>query len=138
MTDPASPAYPLSDTQGAQISGPRGLPLEHITLEAILAGDVGIEDLRISRAALLAQAEIARNAGRETLARNFERGAELIDVPQEVIMETYEMLRPGRVQARARLRAQAAQLRKDYGANLMADFIDRAAEIYVRRGLLDG
>ena len=136
MKKPGLNDYPLSETQGDKISGPRGVPLDQITLAAVTAGGIGIEDLRISRAALLAQADIARAAGRDTLAQNFERGAELIEVPQDVIMQTYEMLRPGRVQTRAELRAQAALLRDSYGANKIADFIDRAAEVYLQRGVL--
>ncbi|WP_299848441.1 diol dehydratase small subunit [uncultured Roseovarius sp.] len=129
--------YPLSETRPKNISGPRGLSLDKITLDAIAGGDIEIEDLRISREALLAQAEIARAAGRETLALNFERGAELIDVPQEVIMQTYEMLRPGRVHSCESLAKQAELLREEYGAKIIADFVDRAAEIYRQRGLLD-
>lgn len=136
MKKPDLTDYPLSETRPEDISGPRGVTLDKITLDAVTAGDIKIEDLRISRAALLAQAAIARAAGRETLALNFERGAELIDVPQEVIMQTYEMLRPGRVHARENLTAQADLLRKEYGAAIIADFVDRAAEIYWRRGLL--
>lgn len=136
MKKPGLNDYPLSETQGDKISGPGGVPLDQITLAAVTAGGIGIEDLRISRAALLAQADIARAAGRDTLAQNFERGAELIEVPQDVIMQTYEMLRPGRVQTRAELRAQAALLRDSYGANKIADFIDRAAEVYLQRGVL--
>ncbi len=137
MKKPGLCDYPLSETHGDTICGPQGVPLDKITLEAVIAGDVGIEDLRISRDALLAQAGIARAAGRDTLAQNFERGAELIDVPGDVIMQTYEMLRPGRVQNRAELAAQAEMLRVEYGAHKIASFIDRAAGIYLQRGLID-
>ena len=136
MKKPDITDYPLSETHGDKISGPGGVPLDQITLEAVTAGGIGIEDLRISREALLAQADIARAAGRCTLAQNFERGAELIEVPGDVIMATYEMLRPGRVQTRAELIAQAALLREAYGANKIADFIERAAEVYLQRGVL--
>jgi len=137
MKKPGLSDYPLSETHGDKLFGPRGVPLDKITLDAVIAGGIGIEDLRISHDALLAQADIARAAGRDTLAQNFERGAELIDVPQDIIMETYEMLRPGRVKTRAALTAQADMLRDKYGANKIATFIDRASEIYLQRGLLD-
>ena len=133
----ASTNYPLSETQRETLRGPRGKALNDITLDAVMEGNVEIEDLRITRAALLAQAKIARASGRSTLARNFERGAELIDVPQEVIMQTYEMLRPGRVASRSALTEQAEMLRRDYGATQIAAFIERAAEIYLRRGLVN-
>ncbi|SLN49864.1 Propanediol dehydratase small subunit [Roseovarius litorisediminis] len=137
MKAPTLADYPLSESQDDSICGPRGVPLNKITLAAVTAGDIEIEDLRISRDALLAQARIARATGRETLARNFERGAELINVPQEVIMQTYEMLRPGRVHSKSALVAQATLLRNEYGAALIADFIDRAAKVYQQRGLFD-
>jgi propanediol dehydratase small subunit len=137
MKKPGLSDYPLSETHGDTMCGPQGVPLDKITLDAVIAGGIGIEDLRISREALLAQANIARAAGRDTLAQNFERGAELIDVPQDIIMQTYEMLRPGRVQSPAQLTAQAEMLRDKYGATKIASFIDRAAEIYLQRGLLD-
>jgi propanediol dehydratase small subunit len=59
----------------------------------------------------------------------------LVDVPQEVIMQTYELLRPGRAQSKAELLDRAEMLRKTYGAEQIADFVARAAEIYHLRGL---
>tara|TARA_B100000787_G_scaffold52096_1_gene37579 strand:- start:334 stop:462 length:129 start_codon:yes stop_codon:yes gene_type:complete len=41
----------------------------------VIAGDIEIEDLRISSKALLAQSDIALAAGRKTLALNFQRSA---------------------------------------------------------------
>ncbi len=129
--------YPISETHEGSIAGPRGVMLDKITLDAVSAGEIEIEDLRISREALLAQADIARAAGRNTLALNFERGAELIDVPQDIIMQTYELLRPGRANTQSELLAQAKLLRDEFGAANIADFIERAAEIYRQRGLLN-
>ncbi len=129
--------YPISETHEGSIAGPRGVMLDKITLDAVSAGEIEIEDLRISREALLAQADIARAAGRNTLALNFERGAELIDVPQDIIMQTYELLRPGRANTQSELLAQAKLLREEFGAANIADFIERAAEIYRQRGLLN-
>lgn len=129
--------YPISETHEGSIAGPRGVMLDKITLDAVSAGEIEIEDLRISREALLAQADIARAAGRNTLALNFERGAELIDVPQDIIMQTYELLRPGRADTQSELLAQAKLLRDEFGAANIADFIERAAEIYRQRGLLN-
>lgn len=127
--------YPLAETQPEAISGPRGKPLSDITLEAVLDGSVTMEDLRITPAALRAQAEIARDAGRPTLAQNFERAAELVDVPQDVIMQVYELLRPGRAKTRQQLLDAAEVLRNQYGAARMAGFVEEAAETYEARGL---
>ena len=95
--------YPLAETQPQAVIGPRGKRLTDVTLDAVLAGDVTMEDLRITPAALQAQGEIARDAGRPTLAENFERAAELVAVPQDVIMRIYELLRPGRAKSRQQL-----------------------------------
>ncbi len=130
--------YPLAETAPDRIRGPRGRALEDLTIEGVLAGEVTIEDLRITSDALRAQAEIARAAGRPALAANFERGAELVAVPQELIMETYEMLRPGRVREWRVLRDRAEMFRRDYGAEEIARFIETAADIYRRRGLVTG
>jgi glycerol dehydratase small subunit/propanediol dehydratase small subunit len=127
--------YPLAETQPEAISGPRGKPLSDITLEAVLDGSVTMEDLRITPAALRAQAEIARDAGRPTLAQNFERAAELVDVPQDVIMQVYELLRPGRAKTRQQLLDAAEVLRNQHGAARMAAFVEEAAETYEARGL---
>lgn len=127
--------YPLAENRQELVIGNRGKTLDEITLAAVMSGDVTLDDLSITRNALLQQAEIARAAGRPTLAQNFERSAELVGVPQETIMRTYELLRPGRAQSKAELIAAAEDLRTTYAAPLMAAFIEEAAEVYERRGL---
>jgi glycerol dehydratase small subunit/propanediol dehydratase small subunit len=127
--------YPLAETQPAQVRGPRGLSLEDITLERVLDGSVTMEDLRITPDALIAQGEIARDAGRPTLARNFARAAELVNVPQDVIMQVYELLRPGRARSRQQLLEAARMLKEQYGATRIAAFIEEAADTYEERGL---
>jgi propanediol dehydratase small subunit len=127
--------YPLAEKRPEIVRGKRGKGLDEITLEALLEDRVTIEDLRITAAALRQQAEIARAAGRATLAANFERGAELVDVPQDTIMRIYELLRPGRAQSRDELLAAARELRDQYGAERMAAFVEEAASVYQRRGL---
>ncbi|MBA3324219.1 MAG: glycerol dehydratase [Rhodobacteraceae bacterium] len=138
MTDPEPPTlahYPLAENRPELVRSRTGKPLAAITLDAVLAGEIGIEDLRIDAGALRAQAAIARAAGRPTLAENLERGADLVPVPQEVIMRVYELLRPGRARARHELIVAAEELRNDYGATTLATFIEEAAEVYERRGL---
>jgi propanediol dehydratase small subunit len=127
--------YPLAENRPELVRGKRGKGLDEITLEAVLEDRVTIEDLRITEAALRQQAEIARAAGRGTLAANFERGAELVDVPQDTIMRIYELLRPGRAQSQDELIAAARELRDQYGAEGMAAFVEEAAAVYQRRGL---
>ena len=115
--------------------GKRGKPLEEITLAAVLDGTVMLEDLGITPRALSQQAEIARAAGRPTLAQNFERSSELVGVPQDTIMRIYELLRPGRANAKQQLLDAASELRTAYSAHRMADFVAEAAEVYEQRGL---
>ncbi|WP_374369798.1 diol dehydratase small subunit [Dongia sp.] len=127
--------YPLAEKRPELVQSSRGKALKDLTLAAIEAGDVTLEDLRITPQALKDQAAVAEKAGRPTLARNFERAAELVDVPQDVVLRIYELLRPGRAKDKAELMAAAAMLRDTYRATGMADFIEEAAVIYERRGL---
>jgi propanediol dehydratase small subunit len=127
--------YPLSERRPELIAGRRGKKLEEITLESVMVGDIQMEDLRITSQALRFQAEIARTAGRPTLAENFERAAELVEVPNDVVMSVYELLRPGRAADKTVLMRAARDLRRDYGATRLAAFIEEAAEVYERRGL---
>lgn len=127
--------YPLAEERPELIEGRRGKRLGEITLDSVVAGDVEMDDLRITPAALRMQAEIARAAGRPMLAENFERAAEMVDVPQDFLMQVYELLRPGRVKDKAPLVAAAAKLREEYHAERMARFVEEAAAVYERRGL---
>jgi propanediol dehydratase small subunit len=127
--------YPLAEKRPEIVRGKRGKGLDEITLDAVLEDRVALEDLRITARALRQQAEIARAAGRETLAENFERAAELVDVPQDTIMHVYELLRPGRAESKSALLATAAELREQHSANIMAAFVEEAAAVYERRGL---
>lgn len=130
--------FPLAETAPEWIRSAGDKALKDLTLDAVLQGAVTIDDLRITPEALLSQAEIARDAGRAALAQNFERAAEMVHIPQELIMATYEMLRPGRVKDAAILRDRASMLRNEYGADKLADFLETAATHYQRRGLMVG
>ena len=127
--------YPLAETQPEKVIGARGLALPDVTLAAVIKGNVTMEDLRITPQALRAQADIARAANRGTLAQNFERAAELVNVPQDFIMATYELLRPGRAKSKDALLEAARILRETYHAAAMATYVEEAADVYERRGL---
>jgi propanediol dehydratase small subunit len=127
--------YPLAERRPEDVRGRRGKSLDEITLDAVMDGSVGLEDLGITKTALSQQADIARSAGRSTLAENFERAAEMVEIPQEVIMRVYELLRPGRAKSKAELIGAATELREKYGADLIARFVTEAADVYERRGL---
>jgi propanediol dehydratase small subunit len=127
--------YPLAERRLDLVRSHGGLGLKDLTMAAVLDGSVGLDDLRITPEALRMQADIARAAGRSTLAENFERAAEMAVMPQAVIMQVYEQLRPGRAGTKEALLETARSLEETYGARRMADFVREAAEVYERRGL---
>jgi propanediol dehydratase small subunit len=127
--------YPLAEKRPELIKGPRGAGLDDISLAALLADEVTLEDLRITPDALRLQAEVSRDANRGALGANFDRAAELVNVPQDFIMEVYELLRPGRARSKQPLLDAAKTLRDAHGAARMADFVEEAAAVYERRGL---
>ncbi len=127
--------YPIGEKRPDLVATPTGRPASDLTARAFVEGRVGRADIGIAAEGLRRQADVARASGRARLADNFERGAELVAVPEDVLIATYELLRPGRAQARAELEAHAAELRAKYGAERIARLIDEAAEVYDRRGL---
>jgi propanediol dehydratase small subunit len=127
--------YPLAERHPDKVIGKHSKTLSDITLDAVISGDVTIEDLRITPAALHAQANVAHSAGRPRLGENFERASELVDVPQDVVMQVYELLRPGRAADKGQLLATAKMLRDTYKAVRIANFVEEAAEVYEVRGL---
>jgi len=120
------PDYPLAQQSVDRVRSPRGLTLDQITLEAVLRGDVVMEDLRITSDALESQAAIAEQAGRRQLAENLRRAAELVNVPDDVILEIYTKLRPGRSTAEE-LRRLADTLEREYDATRSATLVREAA-----------
>ena len=90
------PDYPLAEKASGRLKTPSGLAFHDITLEAVLAGEVEMRDLRVTSEALELQAQVADEAGRPQLAENLRRAAELVDVPEDRILEVYKALRPGR------------------------------------------
>ena len=134
--DPLAVAdYPLSEMRPDLIRTRTGKSLDQITVEALKSGAATMDDLRITKDALLMQAEIAEAAGRPRLGANFERASEMVDVPQEVLLNAYELLRPGRAKSKAELLDAAKAFRESYKAERVAAFLEEAAEVYERRGL---
>jgi len=121
--------YPLFETHADQLKTPTGVPFEEITVGALLANKIGMQDLRVTRQALEMQATIADRAGRPQLADNLRRAAELVDVPEAEILAIYDLLRPGRSDS-ARLRQVALDLETRYGATRCARLIRDAADAY--------
>jgi propanediol dehydratase small subunit len=90
--------------------------------------------MRATPKTLRLQADVARAAGREQLARNLERASELASVPDELLLEVYTALRPRRATARE-LEAWAERLGL-LGATATAAFVREAAAAYAERELL--
>ncbi len=127
--------YPLAETSPERVTGQRGKPLDQLTIEAVLRGEIEMEDLRITPEALRQQARISQAAGRATLGSNLERAAEMTRLPQATIMEIYELLRPGRTSSKDELAAAGRRLRDEFDAPMLARLVEEAAEVYQRRGL---
>lgn len=82
---------------GADVSRAQsGRPVDEVNVGAVLAGEIGPDDIRISADGLARQAAVAREHGDIQLAENLMRAAELVAVPEDRLLEYYELLRPGR------------------------------------------
>ena len=127
--------YPIAENCPELVRGNSKKQLADLTLEKIESGEITIGDVRISSDALCQQAEIARASGREKLAENFDRGSEMVNLPQDVILDTYELLRPGRAKSKQILLDAANELRYQFKAEKLAKFIEEAADVYERRKL---
>jgi propanediol dehydratase small subunit len=126
--------YPLGSRRPDLVRTPSGLALDEVTLGTARDGSLVASDIRATPATLRHQAAVARAVGREPLADNLERAAELADVPHEDLLAIYTALRPGR-SSLDELEAWAARLDR-YGAKQTAMFVRDAAAAYVERGLL--
>lgn len=111
-----------------------GKAISDVTLEALRAGDLDINDVRIHPDTLAAQAAVAVENGNPQLSENFLRAAELALLPDERVMAIYEALRPRRSTA-GDLAEIAAEL-DGLGAVRNAALIREAAQVYQARNLL--
>ena len=112
-----------------------GIPVEELTLERVVAGWGRMADFSIAPETLRHQGETAARAGRLRLAENLRRAAELVSVPDDILLDIYNTLRPRRSTA-ADLQAVAGRLRDELGAPECARWVEEALEVYRRRGLL--
>ena len=106
-----------------------------ITLENISRGEISPDDIKISQETLRHQGQIARNHGRPHLGRNFDRAAELVDIPDALLLEMYGKLRPFRA-TKQELLDMADLLLTRYYAPLCAKLVTDAADAYEKRGVL--
>lgn len=128
-------AYPVGEKNPERVRTRQGHSLGDLTLDNLLAGEVDFTDFGITADGLRLQAVIAEQAGRPNLAQNLRRGAELVEIPEDVLMGIYELLRPGRVQRMDELLVAAQELRNRYQAQETAALLEEAAMVYERRGI---
>ena len=127
--------YPLGEHERDRIASKTGKKLNDITLDEVMKNHVTSEDIKISREVLKAQGQVAKEAGNAPMERNFERAAELVDVPDEVILRMYDKLRPRR-STKLELVLLAQELLEKYQARNCARLVMEAAEVYEKRGIL--
>jgi propanediol dehydratase small subunit len=127
--------YPLASHRPELVRTPTGKRLDEITMQAVLAGDVVAEDLRIAPDTLRLQAQIAESAGRAQLGQNFRRAAELTALPDEKVLGVYNALRP-HASTKEELLEIAEELERDYSATLCGRLVREAVDVYERRHIL--
>ena len=127
--------YPLGKNEAETITSKTGKKLSEITLEEIKRGNLTAEDIKISSEMLQRQGNVAMEADNPQMKANFERAAELVNVPDDVILTMYNKLRPNRSTKRE-LVLMAQELLEKYQAPHCAKLVLEAAEIYEKRGIL--
>jgi propanediol dehydratase small subunit len=127
--------YPLASHRPELLRTPTGKRLDEITMQAVLAGDVVAEDLRIAPETLRLQAQIAESAGNAQLGQNFRRAAELTALPDEKVLAIYNAMRP-QASTKQELLDIAEELERDYSAPLCGRLVSEAADVYERRHIL--
>jgi len=116
------------------VSSFTGRPLQDLTIDKVLSGELTAEDFRTSAATLRAQADTAEAAGYRQLAQNLRRAAELTRLSNAEVLDTYNQLRPGRSNYQT-LMALAERLEKEHQAPLTSALVREAAEVYRKRGI---
>jgi propanediol dehydratase small subunit len=111
-----------------------GRDVTEVTVQAACEGELVLDDIRISRETLLAQADTAQRSGSVQLAMNLRRAAEMTALSAEDMLAAYEALRPRRSSA-AELEELAGRLEAQQ-APTCAQLVREAAAVYQRRGLL--
>jgi propanediol dehydratase small subunit len=127
--------YPLSVNRQDLLRTPTGKPITALTMNAVVAGEITAEDLRIAPETLQLQAALAESVHRRQLAANFRRAAELTAVPDAEVLAMYNALRP-RASSKAQLLEIAENLEGKYHATVCGALVREAAEVYERRDLL--
>lgn len=128
--------YPLSEKRPELIRTPTGKTLDEITMDEVLAGNVSMDDCRISAKTLEYQAQIAESAGNPQMALNLRRAAELTYFSDDRVLEIYRALRPYR-SSKEELLMIAEEL-EQRGSVLNAAYVREACQVYEKRKKLRG
>jgi propanediol dehydratase small subunit len=126
--------YPLGTKRPDLVTTAAGVSVDDITLDAAREGRVVAPELSATPATLRLQAQVANATGRTQLAESLERAAELATVPDDLLLEVYTALRPGRATARE-LELWALRL-EEFEAVKTAAFVREASAAYAERRLL--
>jgi propanediol dehydratase small subunit len=118
--------YPLYEKDRGQLRLSSDRPIDEFSVDNLLDGRLGPNDLGIREETLRQQAEIAKRAGFPQVACNLERAAELVRIPDGELLKIYEALRPGHCST-DELESLAQKVLDSYGASLTAEFIREAA-----------
>lgn len=127
--------FPLGEKRPELVKSASGLSLEEITLEKVVSGKIGFDDVKIRPETLEYQAQIAEDIGRPRIAANLRRAAEMTRIPDTRVLEIYNSLRPYRC-TKQELMDIADELASKYDARVCAAFVREAAEVYEKRGRL--
>ena len=108
-------SYPLGQNEADTITSKTGKKLSDITLDEVKRGNVQAEDIKISPEMLKRQGQVAAEADNPQMEANFQRASELANVPDEVILNMYNKLRPNR-SSKKELVLMAQELLEKYNA----------------------
>lgn len=127
--------YPFGEHEAERITSRTGKKLVDITLEEVKKDHITADDIKISREMLKAQGQVAKEMGNDSMEENFARAAELVDVPDDLILTMYDKLRPNR-STKLELVQMAQELLEKYNAKNCARLVMEAVEVYEKRGIL--
>ena len=129
--------YPVMEKCPEKVRPVSGRSIDEINIENVLKKKLTLEDGRISRQTLDMQAQIAAKAGYRQVSENLIRAMELVSVPDEVVLDTYNAMRPYRA-TKEELMAIAKTFEKEYNSPSTAGFIREAAEVLEKKKMLKG
>ena len=127
--------YPLSKFETGSLKAKSGKAFAEVTYEQLIAGGIQPDDLKTHEETLRRQAEVAYGAGKKQFGDNLMRAAEMVSIPDEEVLEIYNLLRPNRTDKQTLLDT-AKRMREMYGADNIAALIEEAAAVYGKRGIL--